>query len=82
MWRVNLGYPVLDLATVERPDGQRVAAVTDGGSIYVIDPADGSIVGRFEAGDAALRVVAADLDGDGGQEIAVSSADGNIAALR
>jgi len=82
VWRINLGFPVLDVATVARPEGQRVAAVTDDGSVYLIDPAAGSIVGRFEAGDAALKVVAADVNGDGSQEIAVSSADGNLTALR
>ena len=62
--------------------GQRCAAVTDDGSVYLIEPEDGSILGHFSTQDAALRVVAADLDGDGTEEIVVSSADGNVTVLR
>jgi len=82
VWRTDLGYAVTDVAVLAGPEGPRVVAAAEDGSVCVVEPAEGRIIGRFAAGDAALTVVAADLDGDGVQEIVASSADGNMAALR
>ena len=82
VWRTDLGYAVTDVATVHTAAGEGVAATTDSGAVLLIDAADGSVVGRYQLLLGGITLVAADLDGDGAQELAVSGRDGNLTALR
>ncbi len=82
VWRVDLGSPLADVAAVNTADGERVVATADDGAVVVADGRDGAVVGRTELLRGGIALVAADLDGDGTQEIVVSSGDGNITALR
>jgi len=82
VWRDDLGYPVADVAALMTAEGERVAATTDSGAVLLVHPADGALVGRHQLLRAGITVVAADLGGDGAQEIVVSSRDGNLTALR
>lgn len=82
VWRTDLGYPVMGVAICASPDGERVAAVTEAGAVLVAAPDDGALVGRHELGAAGIRTIAADLNGDGIEEIVASSRDGNLTVLR
>ncbi|MGD9495654.1 MAG: FG-GAP-like repeat-containing protein [Armatimonadota bacterium] len=82
VWRTDLGYPVTDVAALRTAAGERVAATTDSGSVVLLDAADGALLGRHQLLLGGITLVAADLDGDGAQELAVSSRDGNLTALR
>ncbi len=82
VWRDDLGYPITDVATVQTAAGERVAATTDSGAVLLVDAADGSVVGDYQLLLGGITLVAADLDGDGAQELAVSGRDGNLTALR
>jgi hypothetical protein len=81
-WVTDMGAPVTDIAAVRRAGSQIIAATLSDGGVYTVDPADGSITGRGAADGSGLVLVAADLDGDGSDEIILSSADGNLTALR
>lgn len=82
LWVTDLGCPVTDLAAVRRGTGPVLAATTENGEVFTVDPSDGHIIGRLALGGAGLVVIAADLDGDGSDEILASSRDGHLTALR
>ncbi len=82
VWRTDLGYPIVDVATFATNEGLRVAATTFEGSLLVADPADGTLLGRWTAPRAGIKLVGADLDGDGSEELIFASRDGNLTALR
>lgn len=82
LWRNDLGSPVLDVAALRTAAGELVAAVTADGIVFVADATTGAAVARHTLIAPAISVIAADLDGDGTQEIVVSSRDGNLTALR
>jgi len=82
VWRMDLGSPLTDVAAVNMADGERVVATADDGTVVLADAWDGAVVGRSELLRGGIALIAADLDGDGAQEIVVSGGDGNITALR
>ncbi len=81
-WRRDLGSPLVDVASLAGDAGHRVATTAEDGSIYLADAQDGALLGRDEFLRAGLVVTAADLDGDGSQELVASGRDGYLKALR
>ncbi|MCD6359391.1 MAG: PQQ-binding-like beta-propeller repeat protein, partial [Armatimonadetes bacterium] len=82
LWVTDLGSPVTDIAALRRAGGHLIAATTEDGGVYEVDPATGEVNGRLTRDGAGLTLIAADLDGDGSDEIVLSSADGNLSAIR
>ncbi len=85
VWRTDLGEAVAAMAVLRVKGGQPlIAAGTDTGRVVVLDAA-GKIVRESSAAmppSSVLKIVAADLDGDGVDEIVVSGEDGSLRALR
>ncbi len=81
-WVTDMGYPVMDIATLQRTGAQAIAATMGDGATCIVDPTDGTITGKFAAAGAGMVLIAADLDGDGNDEIVLSSRDGNLTAIR
>ncbi|MFC4356749.1 PQQ-binding-like beta-propeller repeat protein [Halobium salinum] len=64
-------------------DGEpELVAPTNGGSVHVLDPADGSTLATYERDSLVwTHPTLADLDGDGGDEVLVRYGDGRVVAL-
>ena len=81
LWTRNLGDSVNDLVAGARVMGRPGLWVAcDDGAAHAWST-DGACLGRFGAGAQALRVLPTDLDGDGKQELLVTSSDGRLRAL-
>jgi len=82
LWRVDLRDAVSDMAVLKAKGGKPlIAAGTEAGRLVVID-GSGTITAERAMSGAVLKLVGADLDGDGQDEIVVSSDDGSLCAVK
>ncbi len=87
-WTLQLADPPVGVAPppsmgdVDADGEPELVAVTDDGTVAVVDPADGSVLATYER-DVPIRTFPriADVDGDAGEEILVLYGDGRVVAL-